>query len=88
MEGTASMATRKTAPLNSGLLVRKGEATPAAAGTPRQEPIAVTVKLAPELYWKLKHYGMRSKPRKTNQEVLVEALQAFLQQIEDTEGSL
>jgi hypothetical protein len=88
MEGADNMASQKTASLDSGLIARKGEAAPATVGSPRQEPIAVTVKLAPELYWKLKHYGMRSKPRKTNQEVLVEALQAFLQQIEDAEGAL
>jgi hypothetical protein len=82
------MATRKTAPLDGGLLVRKGEAAPAAVSSPRQKPIAVTVKLDPALYWKLKHYGMRSDQRKTNQEVLVEALQAFLQRIEETEGAL
>jgi hypothetical protein len=88
MEGVDEMASRKTAPLEGGLIARKGEAAPATVGSPRREPIAVTVKLEPELYWKLKHYGMRSKPRKTNQDVLVEALRSFLQRMGETEGAL
>jgi hypothetical protein len=76
------MATRKTAPLDGGLLVRKGEAAPAPAGSPRQEPIAVTVKLEPELYWRLKHYGMQTKPRKTNQDMVVEAIRDYLTAME------
>jgi hypothetical protein len=83
MEGADEMASRKTAPLEGGLIVRKGEAAPAAVGTPRQEPIAVTVKLAPELYWELKHLGMRTKPRKTNQDMIVEAIQAYVAQARD-----
>ena len=51
----------------------------AAVGGPREEPIAVTLKLPPDLYLALKRYGMRTKPRKTNQEVLLLALQTFLQ---------
>jgi hypothetical protein len=80
------MATRKTAPLDSGLIARKGEAAPATVGSPRQEPIAVTVKLNPELYWELKQWGMRTKPRKTNQDMIVEAIQAYLHQGRDAEG--
>jgi hypothetical protein len=72
------MATRKTAPLDGGLLVRKGEAAPSTPGAPRQEPIAVTVKLDPELYWRLKHLGMQTKPRKTNQEMIVEAIKDYV----------
>jgi hypothetical protein len=58
------MASRKTAPLESALIARKGEAAPVVVGISRQEPIAVTVKLDPELYWELKHLGMQTKPRK------------------------
>jgi hypothetical protein len=76
------MATRKTTPLDGGLLVRKGEAAPATASAPRQEPIAVTVKLDPELYWRLKHLGMQTKPRKTNQDMIVEALRDYLAAME------
>jgi hypothetical protein len=73
------MATRKTMPLDGSLIARKGEATPArTAERPREEPVAVTVKLSPDLYFRLKHYGMRTKPRRTAQAVLVEALASFL----------
>ncbi len=72
------MASRKTAPLEGGLIARKGEAAPAAVGSPRQEPIAVTVKLDADLYWRLKRWGMRTKPRKTNQDMIVEAIRDYL----------
>ena len=74
------MAQPKAAPLESGLLARKGDATPASAvvSPAREEPIAVTVKLPPELYWRLKHYGMQTKPKRTNQELIVEALTQYL----------
>jgi hypothetical protein len=79
MEGADEMATRKTAPLDSGLIARKGEAVPArTAEHTRAEPIAVTVKLDPDLYFRLKRYGMRTKPRKTNQAIMVEALTDYL----------
>jgi hypothetical protein len=85
MEGH-DMATRKTAPLEGGLIVRKGEAAPAAGGS----PIAVTVKLDPELYWILKQWGMRVKPRQTNQDIIVEALREFFdrRQVHQAEGRL
>jgi hypothetical protein len=86
MEGADEMASRKTAPLDSGLITRKGEAVPAAVGTPRQEPIAVTVKLDPEMYWELKHLGMQTKPRKTNQDMIVEAIKDYLRQARDAGG--
>ena len=54
------MASRKTAPLESALIARKGGAAPAVVGISRQEPIAVTVKLDPELYWELKHLLTRT----------------------------
>lgn len=81
------MASRKTAPLDGGLIARKGEAAPAAVGTPRQEPIAVTVKLDPALYWELKHLGMQTKPRKTNQDMIVEAIKAYVQQAHEAGGA-
>jgi hypothetical protein len=82
MEGADEMASRKTAPLDGGLIARKGEAAPAVEGTPRQEPIAVTVKLDAELYWRLKRWGMRTKPRKTNQDMIVEAIRDYLAAME------
>jgi hypothetical protein len=39
----------------------------------------VMVKLDPELYWELKRWGMRTKPRKTYQDMIVEAIRAYLQ---------
>lgn len=80
------MVSRKTSALDSGLIARKGEAAPAAVGTPRREPIAVTVKLDPELYWELKHLGMQTKPRKTNQHMIVEAIKAYVQQTRQAGG--
>jgi hypothetical protein len=82
MEGADDMASRKTAPLDGGLIARKGEAMPAVEGTPRQDPIAVTVKLDAELYWRLKRWGMRTKPRKTNQDMIVEAISDYLTAME------
>lgn len=81
--------------LDSGLIVRKGEAAPVAttpppamampaeaspkrAATPRgiAGTIAVTVRLDPERYERLKMHGARK--RQSNQEILVAALDAFL----------
>jgi hypothetical protein len=73
------MAPRKTVPLDGSLIARKGEAAPAhTVAQTRQEPIAITVKLDPDLYFRLKRYGMRTKPRKTNQDLMVEALTDYL----------
>jgi hypothetical protein len=87
------MAKAKTAPLESSLIARKGTAVPAQASPmtsattvtaekPREEPIALTVKLDPELYFQLKRRGMRTKPRKSNQQMMVEAIKAYLDQQE------
>lgn len=74
------MATRKTAALDGSLIVHKGEAVPArAAERMRESPIAVTVKLDAELYWELKRLGMRTKPRTTNQHMIVEAITEYVQ---------
>jgi hypothetical protein len=83
------MATRKTAALDGSLIARKGTAAPAQAPAtatverPREDPIALTVKLAPELYFQLKRRGMRTKPRKTNQQMIVEAIEAYLAQAKE-----
>jgi hypothetical protein len=52
-------------------------------GIPRgtKETVAVTVRLDEERYHKLVGYGARFTPRKTNQEVLVEALDAYLERV-------
>jgi hypothetical protein len=74
------MATRKTAPLDGGLIARKGQAAPAATPTASatKETIAVTVRLDPQLYLALKSRGVSFRPRKTNQEMIVEAIKAYL----------
>ena len=90
------MATRKTAPLDGGLIARKGVAVPAQApvaaravaeipDTPRgtKDTIALTVRLDRELYLRLKRHGIGFRPRKTSQDILVEALKAYLAQAED-----
>lgn len=73
------MATRKTAPLDGSLIAHKGQAAPArTAEQMREEPVALTVKLSPDLYFRLKRYGMRHMPHRTNQEMIVEALVNYL----------
>jgi hypothetical protein len=52
------------------------------AEKPREDPIALTVKLDPELYLRLKRRGMRTKPRKSNQALIVEAIKGYLGQEE------
>ena len=79
------------------LLVRKGEAkptTPASESTAQQDAapplpkgtknsIALTVRLDLDRYHRLTMYGARFAPRRSNQEILVAALDAYLDQIED-----
>jgi hypothetical protein len=74
------MATRKTAPLDGGLITRKGQAAPASVPTASatKETIAVTVRLDPELYLALKGRGVSFRPRKTNQDMIVEAIKTYL----------
>lgn len=76
--------------LAGGLIVRKGDAAPSVAAAPlageaRQAAvpprgasgtIAVTVRLDPERYERLKIHGARN--RRTNQQILVEALDCYL----------
>ena len=89
------MAKAKTAPLESSLVTRKGAAVQAQAAPMtnaatlheekprRDDPIALTVKLDPEHYFQLKRRGMGTKPRKSNQALIVEAIKAFLGHGED-----
>jgi len=89
------MAKRHAAHLDAALLARKGEAAPAgtaahteshAGDTPMPQgtrgTIAVTVRLDPERYQRLVQYGARFVPRRTNQEILTAALEAYLAQVE------
>jgi hypothetical protein len=83
------MATRKAASLAADLIARKGEAAPAQPPTPTSSPaasgphgtretIALTVRLDEERYRRLVAYAARFVPRKTHQDILVEALEAYL----------
>jgi hypothetical protein len=70
--------------------VRKGEALPAQQDPPTpasaaatlphgtKETVAVTVRLDADRYHRLVAYGARFTPRRTNQDILVAALDAFL----------
>jgi hypothetical protein len=86
------MATRKAAPLDADLIARKGEATPAQIPTPTSPPattvphgtkdtVALTVRLDQERYRRLVAYAAGFVPRKTHQEILVEALDAYLDHV-------
>jgi hypothetical protein len=82
------MARAKPTPLGGQLIARKGSAAPAThtipvspkvSGIPRgtKETVAVTVRLDGARYKKLLSYGARFMPRKTNQEIIVLALDQF-----------
>jgi hypothetical protein len=88
------MAKPKAAPLDANLIARKGEAAPAspppqttASETSSTIPrgtkgtIALTVRLDPERYRKLAAYAAQFQPRKTHQEILVEALDAYFERM-------
>jgi hypothetical protein len=82
------MATRKATPLAADLIARKGEAAPAPPTPPAAEvphgtkdTIALTVRLDPARYRRLVAYAGRFAPRKTHQDILVEALDAYLDQL-------
>jgi len=92
------MAKRKAAHLDAALLARKGEAVPVGArstqapamehtgdtSSPRGTTgtIAVTVRLDPDRYRRLVSYGARFVPRRTNQEILIAALDEYLRKVE------
>jgi hypothetical protein len=78
IEGLDEMATRKTAPLDGGLLVRKGDAAPAMVRGDKPKLIAITVKLEPDLYAQVKRFGLRTHPATSTQAIMVEALKAYL----------
>jgi len=47
-----------------------------------KETTAVTLRLDRDRYLRLVSYGARFMPRRTNQEMLIEALDAYLKQVE------
>jgi hypothetical protein len=86
------MAKPKATPLGADLIARKGEASPAQPPAPRtssapdvphgtKDTIALTVRLDPERYRRLVAYAAGFVPRKTHQEILVEALDAYLDHV-------
>jgi hypothetical protein len=85
------MANRKAAPLDADLIAKKGEAVPAQVPTPptpassvphgTKDTVALTLRLDQERYRRLVAYAAGFVPRKTHQEILVEALDAYLDQV-------
>ena len=90
------MARGKPTPLGGELIARKGSAAPAThtmpapkvSAIPRgtKETVAVTVRLDSARYRKLLRYGAQFMPRKTNQEIIVLALDKFLGEDETAEA--
>ena len=92
----AESAKKPAAHLNAELLARKGEAkptTPASEPNPSQgaapplpkgtkNSIALTVRLDLDRYHRLTAYGSRFAPRRSNQEILVAALDAYLDRVD------
>jgi hypothetical protein len=73
---------RKPASLRSTLLARKGEASPAHVVTPTpasEETVKLSVKVTPEEHLRLMQLGLRSRPRRSNQEMLREAVLQYLE---------
>lgn len=76
------MAESRQPRLDAGLIARKGQAKPADMPTGTQNTVAVTVRLDPDRYKRLITYGARFAPRRKNQEIFVEALDAYLATVE------
>jgi hypothetical protein len=75
------MATKKVASLSSTLLARKGEAAPGHVVTPtpaREEVVKLSVKLTEDEHLRLMQLGLRSRPRRSNQEMIREAVLRYL----------
>ena len=73
---------RKPASLRSTLLARKGEASPAHVVMPTpasEELVKLSVKVTPEEHVRLVQLGLRSRPRRSNQEMLREAVLQYLE---------
>jgi hypothetical protein len=89
------MAKRKAVSRTAALRARPDAAEPASTPAPGRAPardvalspepketIAVTVRLDTERYRQLVSYGARFVPRRTNQDILIAALDAFLAHVE------
>ena len=82
-EAAPAVATENVSPAPARTVERPAASKPTRASVPHGlgGTIAVTVRLDPTRYERLKMYGVRQ--RRTNQELLVEAIDAFL---DDREG--
>ncbi|HEX9872619.1 MAG TPA: hypothetical protein VGC99_29280, partial [Candidatus Tectomicrobia bacterium] len=75
------------APLDADLIARKGDAAPAQIPTSPSLPhgtkdtVALTLRLDQVRYHRLVAYAAGFIPRKTHQDILVEALDAYLDQM-------
>ena len=76
------MAESQRPRLDAGLIARKGQAKPAAMPAGTRNTVAVTVRLDEDRYKRLITYGARFAPRRKNQEIFVEALDAYLEKVE------
>lgn len=76
------MAENQRPRLDAGLITRKGQAKPAGMPAGTQNTVAVTVRLDADRYKRLISYGARFAPRRKNQEIFVEALDAYLERVE------
>ena len=76
------MAARQSAQLDAGLIARKGEAKPVGIPKGTHNTVAVTVRLDEDRYKRLIAYGARFAPRRKNQAIFVEALDAYLEKVE------
>lgn len=72
------MATPKAASLTGSVIATKGAAAPSSDIKSQEEGerIAVTVRLSPADYRRLKMHGLER--RKSNQDIIVDALNAYL----------
>lgn len=73
---------QKPGSLRSTLLARKGEASPAhVVTTPpaSEELVKLSVKVTPEEHRRLMQLGLRSHPRRSNQDMLREAVLRYLE---------
>jgi hypothetical protein len=84
------MATKKVASLRSTLLARKGEAAPSHMATQPpacQDLVKLTVKLTPDEHMRLLQLGLRTRPRRSNQEMIRAAVLQYLDAAEAAEAS-
>ena len=76
------MAASRQPAMDAGLIARIGQAKPADMPAGIHNTVAVTVRLHPDRYKRVIAYGARIAPRRRNQEIFVEALDAYLKKVE------